>query len=132
MYPATDTLFIGYYLWSSAKLMKSKLIIGGRRVYNLTILCIFRLMPTLVPNITFFVCSIFIIFPLSMNSLGYFYLQCILFSILFTFKMPNIRVTVAYCSNPSEHSSLSSIKQTPDIAGCQAAKKGSSRCRKSK
>ncbi|XP_058724136.1 sister chromatid cohesion protein PDS5 homolog B isoform X3 [Vicia villosa] len=32
--------------------------------------------------------------------------------------------------NPSEHSSLSSIKQTPDIAGCQAAKKGTSRCRK--
>jgi hypothetical protein len=41
-------------------------------------------------------------------------------------------VTVVCCSDPSERSSLSSIKQTSDTAGCLAGKDGASLCVKSK
>ena len=41
-------------------------------------------------------------------------------------------VTVVCCSDPSEHSSLSSIQQTSDTAGCLAAKEGTSLRVKSK
>jgi hypothetical protein len=41
-------------------------------------------------------------------------------------------VTVVCRSDPSEHSSLSSIQQTSDTAGCLAAKEGTSPRVKSK